>query len=48
MKIWESLYEDHANSRVMPGKKDVLAEVKRRKILLLDDIDNLYVKFQGI
>lgn len=43
-----SLNEDHANSRVMPGKKDVLSEIKRRKILLFDDNDKSHVKFQRI
>ena len=39
------LYDYDASSRVMPGKKDILSEIKGRKRLLLDDIDNLNVKF---
>ena len=47
----KAFYEDDANSRVMPGKKDVLSsrdesnnKVKMRKRLLLDDIDSLCSK----
>ena len=48
----KAFYQDDANSRVLPGKKDVPSsriesnnKVKMRKQLLLDDIDNLYSKF---
>ena len=47
----ESFYLDDQNSRVMPGKKDVLSirvsdsGPKRRKRNLLDDIDNLHIKY---
>ena len=49
----ESFYLDDQNSRVMPGKKDVLSirvsdsgpKEKRRKRNLLDDIDNLHIKY---
>ena len=48
----KAFYKDHANSRVLPGKKDVLSsgdesnnKVKMRKWVLLDGTDNLYSKF---
>ena len=52
VNLVKAFYEDDVNSRVLPGKKDVLSsrdesnnKVKTRKQLLLDDIDNLYSKF---
>ena len=48
-KLVENFFQDDTNSRVMPGKKDVLSvktgsdlKEKKRKRLLLDDIDNLH------
>ena len=47
-------YQDDINTRVMPGKKDVLtvrnvdkSKVKMRKRLVLDDISNLHLKFNA-
>ena len=52
VNLVKAFYEDHANSRVLPGKKDVFSsgdesnnKVKIRKWILLDDTDNLYSKF---
>ena len=52
VNLMKAFYEDDANFRVLPGKKDVLSskdesnnKVKMTKQLLLDDTDNLYSKF---
>ena len=54
VKLVENFFQDDANSRVMPGKKDVLSvktgsdlKEKKRKRLLLDDIDNLHNQYNS-